>query len=1201
VIFLKEKILVPNVLQVEALKKIEEAQKKRSRGVVVMPTGIGKTFLACLWFKRQLEKNPKSSLLFICHNGDILSQANEREFQKRLNDFDIKFGYYRSGNKNKRQVTFATTQTLTRNLDKFKVDEFDFVIVDEAHHYQARTFKKVVKYFKPKFLLGLTATPFRMDKKNIFSVCGKPIYNAKVSDAIKMDLLSKINYYCVDNDIDFSKIKWKGNGYDEKDLNRKICVKEYDDAIISEYRKSIKEHKRKNTICFCVTIEHCFRMERLFNENGIKSVALTSKKVDRYGTNVGKNYRKNVISGFRNGDYDIIFVVDLFNEGVDLPRADSIMMIRPTRSHTIFTQQIGRGLRKANGKDYLLVLDFTGNARKCTINFEVLGEMLDLNIIEGVKKKSKKYRGRREVIFVSNGSVVRLNRVKFNILDSACVRYSKSLLKHLYIELREELGRIPSAHDLLKYGLPGPDVFASRFGSWLEFKKVMGDNTVSITKSQIKEQFLEFYKKHGRAPKVRDTRKYNMYSDNTVRDRFGSWGKALEYCGLSVYRYTKLDLNKEWAVSDYKKLKKKLGRVPLQEEIEKYTSYSFESFVRDGLGLSGYKGFMRKVIGSEDYNNYKVNNRVIPFGKEEAVKRYLEVKKSGKKCDDKLLYAIRKYFGGVRQLQEELGKDFSVHNKVPKQELINRFEEVRGSIGRTPTIDDMKNHGYSYGPYKRVWDGWVDFLKSRGLKPNHSNRKRKKPRDFNEYVKEYYRIKNKLGKVPTFEELKKESNLSIGHKRNSVFYDYGNGYISFLKKIGEKPNIKYYTKDDIINLYYKKKKELGRIPFCKELGISSCVINRKYGSYGNFLYELGEVDNKNTRKLLKIRNKDIIKDFKSVVKKLGKVPTATEYNSFGKHRNTLINKRFGAYEDFLRQLGYDPKSAYHRDEHKNHFLTNEEMFKEYGRVKKILGRTPVCTDFCYKGKIPVFSEKLIRNRFAGFVDFRNRAERWLNRETRKNIIIISKYKPKNSRKKSRKSVGKTKSKGKSKKDYKWGNYNFKSDSEKVKIRKKIVKNISNGDNVLLLESPELSTIREIERQGIKPKKIFIPNHMDFKKMCHALKSFDTDLEIELINTSVLQYMIDTDVKFDFIWLDYCGGFSYYIEDLNTLFAKNFGSFKLVLTYNIFDPKKSDGNYYFTRVIDYVLEKLSGKNKMRLINDISYRYKKTMYNIGFKIG
>jgi hypothetical protein len=151
-----------------------------------------------------------------------------------------------------------------------------------------------------------------------------------------------------------------------------------------------------------------------------------------------------------------------------------------------------------------------------------------------------------------------------------------------------------------------------------------------------------------------------------------------------------------------------------------------------------------------------------------------------------------------------------------------------------------------------------------------------------------------------------------------------------------------------------------------------------------------------------------------------------------------------------------------------------------------------------------------------------------------------------------------------------------------------------------LESPDLSALKEIENKGIKPNKIVIPNHLEFNKLAEALRNYKTSLNIECINTSVLQYLVDSEEKFDFVWLDYCGAFSYYMKDLDILFQKHIKDMRLILTYNLFDPIKDDENYYFTRVIDYVLDKITEKNKVRLINDVTYRYKKNMYNIGFNI-
>jgi len=153
----------------------------------------------------------------------------------------------------------------------------------------------------------------------------------------------------------------------------------------------------------------------------------------------------------------------------------------------------------------------------------------------------------------------------------------------------------------------------------------------------------------------------------------------------------------------------------------------------------------------------------------------------------------------------------------------------------------------------------------------------------------------------------------------------------------------------------------------------------------------------------------------------------------------------------------------------------------------------------------------------------------------------------------------------------------------------------------MLESPELGALKEIDKQGKNPKKIIIPNHLEFDEVAEALRQYNTNLNIELINTSALQYIIDhPEEHLNFLWLDYCGAFSYYVRDLETIFQREIRDMKLILTYNLFDPKKQDDSYYFTNVIGYVLKKLCGKNEILLMEDVSQRYKKTMFSVGFDI-
>ena len=224
------------------------------------------------------------------------------------------------------------------------------------------------------------------------------------------------------------------------------------------------------------------------------------------------------------------------------------------------------------------------------------------------------------------------------------------------------------------------------------------------------------------------------------------------------------------------------------------------------------------------------------------------------------------------------------------------------------------------------------------------------------------------------------------------------------------------------------------------------------------------------------------------------------------------------------------------------------------------------------------------------------------KENKQNIMIIKQYIPKNILPSStieeiffKPNHKKAKSNGYTGKQFKYN-----STVEKVEIREKIIAKMQDGDKVLLLESPELAALKEIEKQDKKPSLVVIPNNLEFKEVAKALGHYNTHLNIKLINTSALQYLADSEEEFGFIWLDYCGAFTSYVRDLDVLFQKPLKSTTLNLTYNVFDLLKANDSYYFARAIGYVLKKLSGKSKVELLEDVTYRYKSLMYNVGFQI-
>ena len=374
-------------------------------------------------------------------------------------------------------------------------------------------------------------------------------------------------------------------------------------------------------------------------------------------------------------------------------------------------------------------------------------------------------------------------------------------------------------------------------------------------------------------------------------------------------------------------------------------------------------------------------------------------------------------------------------------------------------------------------------------------------------------------------------------------------------------------------------------------GFSISTYRRQWGNVNNFLREVGF-----PLVQYKPQKQELIEDYLNVKNEIGKIPIFEDMKKHGKFHPQAIQKKWGGWSNFLKDIEGTENLKGRTSCFRNRMDLKEinKKFLEWVALtkkplyKKSKGGNGIDTkEFCKW--LGISKDTAYRSGFR----LKEFIKEYSNNTN--NIKITSNYKPKNiiiQIKQKQRGVKKT-YEGLHKEE-------FKSKEDKIDIRDKIISKIKDGDNVLLLESPDLSALKEIEKKGIKPKRIVIPNHLEFKRLSKELQNYKTNLNIECINTSALQYLVDSEEKFDFVWLDYCGAFSYYMKDLDILFAKHFKDMKLILTYNLFDPAKNDENYYFTRVIDYVLDKVSGKSKIRLINDVTYRYKKNMYNIGFDI-
>lgn len=359
----------PRFAQVEALAQLEATYAEGyDRAMVVMATGLGKTYLAA-FFARQFQK-----VLFIAHREEILHQA-KRSFAQVLSDktFGIYDGKMKEG---QADVVFASIFTLSmkKHLEIFAKNAFDLIVIDEFHHAAAKSYERVLAYFHPKFLLGITATPDRNDYKDVYALCdGNVAYRMDFIEAVQRGWLAPFRYYGVYDDTDYTKIAWRGNRYDEEQLLQAQLRTEMAENILRAWEK----HKQTKTLVFCSSIRQADFLANYFNEHGYRTVSLHSKQVHIT--------RTKAIELLEKGELDAIFTVDLFNEGVDIPAVDTLLFVRPTESLTIFTQQVGRGLRLHPAKQYCVIIDLIGNYR----NADVKLSLFDTKRGESTKKREK--------------------------------------------------------------------------------------------------------------------------------------------------------------------------------------------------------------------------------------------------------------------------------------------------------------------------------------------------------------------------------------------------------------------------------------------------------------------------------------------------------------------------------------------------------------------------------------------------------------------------------------------------------------------------------------------------------------------------------------------------------------------------------------------------------------------------------------------
>lgn len=482
-----QKPVIANKMQEKALEGIKKIiDEKGKRALVCSATGTGKTILLALHVK---EFKPKR-FLFIVHREQICNAA-AREFKKVLGK-NIDIGIMSAGKTSKAQYTFATIQTISKDniLNEFKPDEFDYIAIDEVHRAGANSYLKVINHFKPKFLIGLSATPDRTDGFNIYELFHYNLaYEIRLRDALFENLVCPFHYFGVS---DFTYKDDKGN-YIEIDDKSDFNVLTSDERVKHILQKSQYygwSGERVKGLIFVSRVEEAKELSSKFNSLGYKTEALSGEDTQEYRIKCVELLEKDIDDKENtNEEYlDYIFTVDIFNEGVDIPSINQVIMLRPTQSSIIFLQQLGRGLRKFKDKEYLVVIDFIANYDQNFMIPKALSED-----VSGNKDNMRKFIFRPTAI-LPGASTIHFDEISKEKILKAIDRvnvFETSMLRKEYTILKNRLGRIPRHEDFKDSNVLDIERIVHKFGSYYNFLEKY-DNEYSIRFNKLEEKYIQF-------------------------------------------------------------------------------------------------------------------------------------------------------------------------------------------------------------------------------------------------------------------------------------------------------------------------------------------------------------------------------------------------------------------------------------------------------------------------------------------------------------------------------------------------------------------------------------------------------------------------------------------------------------------------------------------------------------------------------------
>jgi superfamily II DNA or RNA helicase/diadenosine tetraphosphate (Ap4A) HIT family hydrolase len=574
----------PHAIQRQALSALERTrQDGYTAGLVVLATGLGKTWLAAF----DSDRLEYRRILFVAHREEILNQAIETFRRVRPT---ARIGRLSGDHKDTdADLLFASVQTLGKanQIRQFRPDAFDYIVIDEFHHAAASTYRRIIDCFEPKFLLGLTATPERSDGADLLGLCQENlVFQAGIHLGIEGGHLCPFHYFGVPDNVDYRNIPWRSAQFDLTELTAAVATEARAQNALEQYRL----RGGKKCIGFCCSQTHADFMTDFFNRHGVSAVAVHA------GSNSAP--RATSLQRLEAGELEVVFAVDMFNEGVDVPSIDTVLMLRPTESTIIWLQQLGRGLRKSANKDRLVVIDYIGNHRIFLTKLRAIASIANVEASSSGHIRELLERLQGDQIRLPTGCEVTYDLKAIDILRMLVKPAStENALEDFYRDFLERHGVRPTASEVFHAGI-NPRSNSER--SWLGFVERMRglDDLERATWSEHRDFFQE-------VEKTELTRSYklmtllSLFDEETVRDRCPV-DEIVERVARLASRVHKLQTDFSVDLSDRTALKALLLKFPIDVLTKLRDSNGAPYFVLEG----GRFGLARSPRDSETFSQF---------------------------------------------------------------------------------------------------------------------------------------------------------------------------------------------------------------------------------------------------------------------------------------------------------------------------------------------------------------------------------------------------------------------------------------------------------------------------------------------------------------------------------------------------------------------------------------------------------------------